>query len=260
VISRDGTKITFKRSGHGPPLILVHGSIADYRIWNSVIPAFEEHFTVIAVDRRGRGQSGNTSKYSFEDEVEDLLAVIESFGGPVNLLAHSYGASISLEAALRTTSLSKLALYEPAIIVDVTDTPVNGLLDKIEAYVDEGKGEEAVKAFFVDAMQRPVQEIEMMRSRPAWQSMVAVAHTLPREMRAVQEYTFVPDRFKKILAPTLLLVGGSSDKLMTSVTKALNKAIPRSQVVSLEGQHHSAMNTAPKLFSDEVVRFLIDSA
>ena len=259
VISRDGTKITFKKSGHGPPLVLVHGSIADHRIWTSIMPAFEEHFMVVAVDRRGRGQSGDTPAYSMENEVEDLLAVIESFGEPVNLVAHSYGALCSLEAALRTGCLAKMVLYEPPIIqIDLAYRSPTVLLNKMQNYVDEGRDEEAVKCFFIEVMKRPVAEVETIRTRTAWRSMVAMAHTIPRETREVQDYTFIPRRLKKIAVPTMLLVGGNSDQLMVSVTEALHEVIPNTQVVSLEGQDHSAMNTAPELFSDEVLRFLIE--
>jgi pimeloyl-ACP methyl ester carboxylesterase len=53
--SRDGTPIAYRRSGEGPPLVLVHGAAADHGRWRPVLPAFEERFTVYAIDRRGRG-------------------------------------------------------------------------------------------------------------------------------------------------------------------------------------------------------------
>jgi pimeloyl-ACP methyl ester carboxylesterase len=64
----------------------------------------EQRFTVYAVDRRGRGQSGDSPVYSIEREYEDIAAVVESIREPVNLLGHSYGALCSLEAALRVTN------------------------------------------------------------------------------------------------------------------------------------------------------------
>ena len=55
VRSADGTQIAFRRSGSGPPLVLVHGSTADHTRWAGVLPDLERAFTVIAMDRRGRG-------------------------------------------------------------------------------------------------------------------------------------------------------------------------------------------------------------
>jgi pimeloyl-ACP methyl ester carboxylesterase len=75
VESADGTPIAVWRSGEGPPLVLVHGAAADHSRWAPVLPALEQHFTVLAVDRRGRGPSGDADEYALEREVEDLAAV-----------------------------------------------------------------------------------------------------------------------------------------------------------------------------------------
>ena len=52
VTSKDGTTIAYWRSGHGPPLVLVHGTTADHSRWAPVLQEFEKHFSVCAVDRR----------------------------------------------------------------------------------------------------------------------------------------------------------------------------------------------------------------
>ncbi len=55
VTSVDGTPIAYWRGGDGPPLVFIHGTFDDHNLWTTVLPGFEEHFTVYAVDRRGRG-------------------------------------------------------------------------------------------------------------------------------------------------------------------------------------------------------------
>ena len=62
VVSSDGTPIAVWRSGDGPPLVLVHGAAADHTRWRPVLPALEERFTVLAMDRRGRGASGDAGR------------------------------------------------------------------------------------------------------------------------------------------------------------------------------------------------------
>src|SRR5215203_2479450 len=64
VTSKDGTTIAYWRSGDGPPLVLVHGTTADHSRWTPVMPAFERRFTVCAIDRRGRGGSGDPDDYA----------------------------------------------------------------------------------------------------------------------------------------------------------------------------------------------------
>jgi pimeloyl-ACP methyl ester carboxylesterase len=78
VTSRDGTPIAYELSGEGPPLALVHGMTADHSTWQLVLPDLSEHFTVYAMDRRGRGESGDAAAdYSLEREVEDVVALID---------------------------------------------------------------------------------------------------------------------------------------------------------------------------------------
>jgi pimeloyl-ACP methyl ester carboxylesterase len=113
VTSPDGTRIAYYRSGAGAPLILVPGTGAANPVaWTAVLPALEAHFSVYAVDRRGHGESGDSPTYAIEREFEDIAAVVDSIGGPVNLLGHSFGGLCALEAALLTPNLRKLVLYE----------------------------------------------------------------------------------------------------------------------------------------------------
>jgi pimeloyl-ACP methyl ester carboxylesterase len=85
--------IAYETVGGGPPLVLVHGTGGIRERWAPVVPAFAEHFTVYAMDRRGRGESRDeTAPYAIEREFEDVAGLVDSIGGPVNLFGHSYGA------------------------------------------------------------------------------------------------------------------------------------------------------------------------
>src|SRR5688572_24264216 len=98
VSSRDGTRIAVWRSGHGPPLLLVHGATADHTTtWRSVRSTLEQRFTVFAMDRRGRGGSGDSSAYDLQREAEDVAAVIDFIGEPTAVLGHSYGGLCAIE-------------------------------------------------------------------------------------------------------------------------------------------------------------------
>jgi len=71
VRSADGTPIACYRSGSGPALVVVHGSTNDHTNWDGIRPELEPFFTLYAVERRGRGASGDAPAYSFEREVEE---------------------------------------------------------------------------------------------------------------------------------------------------------------------------------------------
>src|SRR5436190_5786548 len=113
--SKDGTAIGCFVSGSGTPMVLVHGTSADHGRWAPIMPALERHFTVYACDRRGRGASGLGEPYAIEREFEDVAAVVDGIGGPVDLLGHSYGAICALEASRLTPHLRRLVLYEPPV-------------------------------------------------------------------------------------------------------------------------------------------------
>src|SRR5205085_11481698 len=110
---------------------------ADHTRWAPLLPALDERFTVHAVDRRGRGASGDDRDYAIEREFEDVAAVVDAIGGPVHLLGHSYGALCALEAALRSDRLRSLVLYEPPIPAGVTIYPP-GMIDRLQALLDAG--------------------------------------------------------------------------------------------------------------------------
>lgn len=123
VFSKDGTVISYLKKGDGSPLLLVHGTTADHQRWSSILPRFEQHFTVYAMDRRGRGESGDSPEYAIEREAEDVAAVVEAIGEPTAILGHSYGAVCSLEAALLTDKVSRLILYEPPLPTGLPQYP-----------------------------------------------------------------------------------------------------------------------------------------
>ena len=105
VLSKDGTAIAYETIGEGAPLVLVHGTGGTRERWAPVVPALASHFTVYAMDRRGRGESQDgTAVYTIEREFEDVAALVDSIGTPVNLFGHSYGGICALEASVHQQS------------------------------------------------------------------------------------------------------------------------------------------------------------
>jgi pimeloyl-ACP methyl ester carboxylesterase len=250
VASTDGVPITYYRDGTGPPLILVHGLGRDHRSWSHLVPIFAPHFTVYAVDRRGRGKSGIGPCYSFTQEADDLLAILDRIGAPAHLLGSSLGAICAMEAALRTDQIRSLILYEPPIrltgsgpAAPAWDRRSRDARDRMDVIAALHSGE-------IPSDSTPVPE--------GWVERVAVARTYPRELRALYRYIFDPDRFRALHIPTLLLLGdsGIGPPFFRTATDALDAALPESRVAVMEGQGHMAIFTAPDVFAREVLRFL----
>jgi pimeloyl-ACP methyl ester carboxylesterase len=256
VTSKDGTRIACWRSGEGPPLVLIHGMAADHGRWRPVLPAFEERFNVCAVDRRGRGRSGDSDDYAIEREFEDVAAVVDSLGEPVNLVGHSYGALCALEAALLAGNVRKLVLYDPGIEVAGQEIYPHEVIERLEALLGAGDRHEVVATTMREVAGLPPETVEYMRSQPVWQARVDAAHTIPRELRAVKAYGLDPERFRDLGVPTLLLSGGDSPVALRKAAEAVDEVLPESRVVVMQGQGHAAMDTGTDLFTTEVLSFL----
>jgi pimeloyl-ACP methyl ester carboxylesterase len=256
VTSKDGTPIAYWRSGEGPPLVLVHGTTADHSRWTPVLPAFEQHFTIYAVDRRGRGSSSDSEDYAIEREFEDVAAVVDSLGEPAFLLAHSYGAVCALEAALLTRNVRKLVLYEPGMNVTGEQIYPPGFIDRLDALLEASDRDGVISTMFRDLVRMPQEELEYLRSLPAWQERVKAAHTVPRELHADEHYHFDSERFNDLSTPTLALEGSDSPAFLKAADKAVYETLPNCRIVVMPGQGHAAMDTGTDLFTMEVVRFL----
>ena len=251
-----GTPIAYWRSGEGPPLMLVHGTAAGHGRWAPVLPVFEEHFTVCAVDRRGRGGSGDSDDYAIEREFEDAAAVVDSLGEPTNLLGHSYGALCALEAALLTRNVRSLVLYDPGIEVAGEEIYPHEVIERLETLLEAGDRDGVVATTMREVAGLPPETVEYMRSQPSWKARVAAAHTIPRELRAVKAYGLDLERFGDLGVPTLVLSGGDSPAALRKAGEAVDGTLPDSRIVVMAGHGHAAMDTGTELFTTEVLRFV----
>ena len=255
VTSADGAEIGCLRMGQGPPLVLVHGTGASHARWLPLLPGLAEEFTVFAMDRRGRGLSGDRPPYAIEREFEDVAAVVDSIYGPVNLLGQGYGAVCALEAVLLTRNVQRLVLYEPPLPRGLPNRP-HGLEQRMRERLAVGDPEGVLVIYLREVIRMPEQEINAMRASPAWEPRLATVPTLPREVRVEDSYRFSPERFEGFTVPTLVLVGGASTPFLQEAPGAVGAAVPNVRIEALLGHQHTAIDNAPEMFVDKVIGFL----
>jgi pimeloyl-ACP methyl ester carboxylesterase len=257
--SRDGTEIGYWTSGEGPPLVLVHGGPADHTRWSPLLPYLQPHATVHAMDRRGRGASGDGPEYDMAREFEDVAAVVDAVaaasGSAVDVYGHSFGASCALGGATLTSSIRKLAVYEPPVHPTLDAYPP-GMLERLDAMLAEGKQEEVAEAVFREALSMPDEEFTAFKAQPSWPARVGAAHTIPRESRVELGGAFDPSLAANITVPTLLLTGEESPDFLKADIATLAKLLPNARVIVLEGQQHVADVLAPDLFANHLLAFL----
>ncbi|WP_409332687.1 alpha/beta fold hydrolase [Trujillonella humicola] len=250
--SVDGTRIGAWRSGSGPPLLLVHGGTADHTRWRPVLPLLEPYATVYAVDRRGRGASGDAPEYAVELEFADVAAVVDAIGGTVDVVAHSYGALCALGAALRTDGMRRLVLYEPPVLPPPRSTADDRMAELLAA----GRRADLVETFFREIVGADDHQLRLIRAAPSWPARVAAAHTVVRERLIDPPYRFDAARYQGLDVPTLLIAGGNSAPFLQASTKAVAAAVPGARVTVLPGEQHVAIDSAPERFTNAVLTFL----
>ncbi|HEX2416101.1 MAG TPA: alpha/beta hydrolase [Thermoleophilaceae bacterium] len=256
VTTPSGVEIACEVSGSGPPLVMVHG--AGSARWGFALlrPLLEGRFTVIAIDRRGRGDSGDgEGPYAIESEFEDVAAIVRDAGEGALLFGHSYGALVAAGAAPLIETLPRLVLYEP---------PMGGLLaaaeriERWESLIESGDRDRelAVGEFLQSIGGYSAEEIEQMKATPAWELRMQAAPTLPRELRAEQALRLEQLGLGLLGRPVLMLVGSQSPEWARRSTAGFARALPRVEVRTLEGQGHGGTMSAPDLVASEIARFL----
>ncbi|MPZ53510.1 MAG: alpha/beta fold hydrolase [Acidimicrobiia bacterium] len=258
VTSADGTTIAYTKegSGSGPAMVAVNTSLEDHNGMAGIASLLSDDFTVYRYDRRGRGESGNTEPYSPQREIEDLEAVIAEAGGAAALISGSGGCVLSLDAATALgEKVTGLYLYEPPFIIDDSRPPVpNDLVERVSKLVAGDQRDEAVEAFFVEAVGVPAEFIDGMKADPSWQGMKENAHTLPYDVEICQPtqrgQELPADRWD-VSVPATVSVGGDSEPFFHSGAKALADLLPKGRYKSLEGLDHGAFWMAPDTVAED---------
>jgi len=254
VNSNDGTRIGVECTGTGPTLLFVHGGVGDRTRWTPMFPLLASRFTVCAMDRRGRGASGDSAQYSLLKEAEDVAAVVNSRSGPVFLFGHSYGGVAALEATFLTNRIARLMLYEPPLHEPVDNNLA--VVAKMEAVIKKGDLERAFVMFQTEIVKQSPEEIARMKARPTWTRLVGTIAVQPRQMRALSAYRFDASRMKSVTMPTLLLIGeDTASPYARQSISALRESLPNPTVVVLEHQEHNAMDGGREVLANAIINF-----
>lgn len=127
-----GTEIEVAVGGSGPPLLLLHGNPLTLVSWHRVAPSLARHFTVVAPDLRGYGDSGKPpggddhAAYTFRAMAQDNVEVMEQLGFQrFGVAGHDRGARVAFRMALdhpdrvtRMAALDIVPTYE--VLTNVT--------------------------------------------------------------------------------------------------------------------------------------------
>ncbi len=263
VHSGDGTSIAVFEDGppDGPPVVLVHGATADHTTFRVVGPILAGRFRLHAIDRRGRGASGDGPAYAIEREFEDVAAVATAIaterGRPVDVVGHSYGGRVALGAALRSDAVRRVVCYEGAPAPPGSsyhDKTVEAALRE-RAAADDREG--LLELFMRDVVGMPEAELAAFRADPVWSVRAEAAPTILREIAAERDPAASLDALSRVAVPVLQVLGGDSRDMFRRATEALDRRLPDGRVVRIPGARHAAHHTHPDAFVAAVTDFLL---
>jgi len=254
--SRDGTRIVYRQVGHGPSLVVLHGTMSSGYNHLELAQALADTFTVYLPDRRGRGLSGPHGEgYGLEKEVQDLDALLAETGAQ-DVFGVSSGGLILLRALGSLPALGRAAIYE-APLPTGDDAAPTAALERI----DRELAQQRPAAALITGMIAGEMEPPLVRAMPRWLlerlatsaisredrlgsgdyvPMKALAPTLRYDFQLVVEMRGKLETVPSIANEVLLLGGSKSPAYLKRGLDALEKALSRAQRVQLPGLDHAA--------------------
>lgn len=238
ITSRDGTTIVYDVAGDGAPVILVGGALSDRRAGAGLAQELASDLRTVSVDRRGRGDSGDTLPYAVDREIEDLAALIDAVGGRAFVYGHSSGAALALAAAAAGVPVERLIVFEPPYVVGAGRVEPTALAEELRALLSAGRRGEVVERFMTDAVGLPPQAVAQTRQSPAWPSLEALAHTILYDLQIMGDNRPPEAALARITVPTLVLGSSASPGWLQDAVVATAASIPGAEHRLLAGGFH----------------------
>lgn len=261
--SRDGTDIVGSVHGTGPPLVFVHGALADGELeWGEVVPHLADRFTCHLMSTRGRGASRDAADHSSPRLVEDVAAYADSVGLRAGLVGTSGGGRLVLGAAARGARVRAVAAYEP-VVFEARDEAFAGewrqTVAQMRVLADQGRAEDAVRLFLGTAGTR--EEEALFYNEEGF--IAAMARYLPvdlQEFEAVSTDEAVsptaPSALARIAVPVLVMRGARTElPWFAASVRHVASHVPHCRVQEVAGAAHLAAATAPEALAGILAEF-----
>jgi pimeloyl-ACP methyl ester carboxylesterase len=230
-------RIWYAVYGHGEPLILLHGGLANSNYWGNQIPELSKHYQVIVMDSRGHGRSTHDNKpYTYSLMSSDVLALMDFLHlKKAAIVGWSDGGIIGIDIAINHPErLTKLFAFGAntnpyGVIETAADSPTFKIM-KIRA-------------------EHEYQELSSTPSQfPSFLEQIATMWT--------NEPNFTEKQLKSIALPVWIVDGDHDEGIKREHTEYIAAVIPNAGLLIQPQTSHFGFMQDPEQFNQAVLHFM----
>lgn len=284
-VSVEGTKLAYREQGEGEPVVFVHGTSSDLRTWKQQVPVIAESRRAIAYSRRYARPNEDIAPDTDDQmlpHVDDLIAFLRAMdAAPAHLVGHSWGAFISLLAAIREPQVVRsLVLLEPPVLSLFMSTPPRPT-ELLRLFARRPRTAVVILSFGAKwvfpaqkAFRRGDDQAAMERfswgvlGRETYERLPPERRQQAREnLRTLRAQVlgagFPPlrdDEVRGVRTPTLLMTGARSPAYLLLLTDRLQQLLPDVERVEIAAASHVMHEENADAVNETILGFLASHA
>ena len=251
-------KLNFKKSGTGPPLVILHGLFGSLDNWFSIAKELVDHYTLYLVDQRNHGDSPHSNEWNYGVMVEDLKELLDAEGlDSVYLMGHSMGGKTVMNFAVtypervRKLIVGDIApryypIHHQLILEGLNALDLSNLQSRKEA--DEQLAASIPELGIRQFLLKSLYWIEP--GQLAFRFNLAVFNTKITEIGVPLPLEL---SFEK---PTLFIRGGNSDYILDTDVPAIKEQFPNARIETIPNAGHWLHAENPALFYELSLSYL----
>lgn len=236
-------KIYYEVYGHGQPVLLVPGGIGDKVSLEKLIPKLKKEYKVIIYDRRNSGKTIINKKENLNEielQVKDILLLLNNLKiKKTHIIGHSYGASITLIAAIKYPHIFKtVTCVEPQFLA-LMDNKIKRKLEIMKYYkfykLIEKNKEKGISSF-----------VDFILGNGTWKTinqerkkiLISSEEAYKLSIKSATNYKPSIKKIRSFTKPILLPTGELTRPSFKMIVNNLNKLFPNSKKIVIPSVGH----------------------
>jgi pimeloyl-ACP methyl ester carboxylesterase len=255
--------VAYGVSGHGPPLVLVHGTPTSSYVWRGVVNRLRRDWTVYVYDLLGYGASAKAEgqDVSLAAQTRLLVQLLDHWRlGEPAIAGHDFGGAITLRThLLERRPFRALTLMDPVALAPWGSPFFRLVRDHVDVFrqLPAAMHEAIVAAYLRGAFHRPLSDEVLAAHVRPWLGPDGQNAFYRQIAQADQRFTDeVEPLYGDIVVPTLILWGERDGWIAPETGRRLHSMIPGSRLELLPEAGHFLQEDAPEAVADALARFL----